>query len=211
MDVLRVEKDKDAQALYWLQLATDKSAHGDRQVLSGINVKDENAEACDGYRYHSTPKPDALEEATGKVVILNDGKKMYKSTGRLYATEEVEGVYPDMDKCHPEHHQQPVVKINVLAKYLKEALEMPAKKVTITVYDSTQPLLVESKDGEYQALIMPRHEAMGDNRVIDKRNERLRGLAELIAEMGMDCIDNYEWRSVVAKAREALDLPIEQK
>lgn len=154
-DRVIVESKHDALALRWLQMAavTDKS----RPVLTGMHLRDGAVEAADGFRVHVVRGMlEPLSEFEDDVIIrIND--KLYKSGGRVYGAEVVEGNYPDISSVYPRGKLHAAIPIN--AEYLRDALEVPTdaacRMVTLKVYEDG-PIVVEAQEGHY-ALVMPMH------------------------------------------------------
>lgn len=180
MEQIITKEKGNAVALRWLQKATSNDS-GRRYNLSGMHVNNGRTEAADGFRIHLAPTPEPLKDVEG-IVRIRDGKTLHKTPGRVYPVEEIEGNYPDVDTVDPSRGQDPMARIAVNARYLREALEMPNEKdsVVLTLYGSSFPFTVES--GQYKAIVMPMNVGKEESEKIDQRVRGLRELASLVAE-----------------------------
>ena len=153
-DTVTAQEKADAADLWWLQFASRKDT--DHPVLRGIHAADKFLETSDGVRLHRVNKKHLGKDG---VVIVNEGKKVNKSfrkgTSYFYPTETYEGRYPRTEMVFPKG--EPVFVIGVNAKLLAEALSIPSKGkyVKLSFYGPEKPILVESKDTVYQAVVMP--------------------------------------------------------
>lgn len=160
--MIQVKSKKDALNLRWLQLAVSSNTTW-REAITGIRVKEEKAEATDGYRIHVGPIPESLNEFSGekKGIKVNGGGATYKSPDREYPIQKTSGDFPETSHIFPKKPPKTVLAIN--REFLKDALEMPVGKdgngnpgVILKFYPEEvyDRLIVQTGDGSHQALIM---------------------------------------------------------
>jgi len=188
-DQIIISTKEDAEVMRWLQLAASKDES--RPVLQAIRKEGENCITADGWRLHIAPAPSAMADFTeDSNTIVNSGKPIAKSAGRIYSAQNEDGQYPDYDQVIPKNEPRAVVTLN--KKFLIDICNMPDDDssnnpaIVLEIRAPHEPIIVSNS--QYKAILMP---MSIDNALSDQVNKKYNAMVRTLDNLKEDYPDIY--------------------